>query len=59
MNTPYKKLKFLPDAERFLKPGLSFVTLDMHALAMTGNQAADPFNRKRDKLFQCIRNKAA
>ncbi len=59
MNTPYEKLKFLPGAERFLKPGLSFATLDIRALAMTGDQAAEPLNRERDKWFQCIRNKAA
>ena len=39
MNTPYEKLKSLPSAERFLKPGLSFATLDIHALATAGNQA--------------------
>ena len=59
MNTPYERLKSLPGAERFLKPGLSFATHDIHALAMTGNQAAEPFNLERDKRFQRIRNKAA
>ena len=59
MNTLYEKLKFLPGAKRLLKPGLNFATLDIHALAMTGNQAAEQFNRERDKRFQRIRNKAA
>ena len=59
VNPPYEKLKSLPNAERFLKPGLSFATLDIHALAMTGNQAAERFNRERDKRLQRIRNKAA
>ncbi len=59
MNTPYEKLKLLPGAGRFLKSGLSFATLDIYVLAMTGNQAAEQFNRERDKRFQRIRNKAA
>ncbi len=59
VNAPYERLKSIPDAERFLKPGLSFATLDIHALAMTGNQAVEPLNRERDKRFQRIRNKAA
>ncbi len=32
VSTPYERLKSIPDAERFLKPGLSFATLDIHAL---------------------------
>ncbi len=59
VNTHYERLKSLPGAERFLKPGLSFTTLDIHALAMTGDQATEPLNRERDKRFQRIRNKAA
>ncbi|MDE0452312.1 MAG: integrase [Gammaproteobacteria bacterium] len=48
--TPYEKLKSLPDAERFLKPGVTFAELDQVALAMSGLEA----NRARDELLRTI-----
>jgi len=59
VSTSYARFKSIPDVGRFLKPGLSFATLDIHAHAMTGNQAAEPLNREHGKLFQRIRHKAA
>jgi len=59
VSTPYERFKSIPDVERFLKSGLNFATLDIHALAMTGNQAVEPLNRERGKLFQRIRSKNA
>ena len=57
MNTPYERLKAIPDAAAALKPGLSFADLDAIAHAMTDNQAAEQLNRERGKLFQLIKNK--
>ncbi|MGH8190763.1 MAG: DDE-type integrase/transposase/recombinase [Rhodanobacteraceae bacterium] len=60
MDTPYAKLKALPDAQRFLKPELTFETLDQQAHAMTDNQAAEQLNLAKTKLFQQIfKSKAA
>ncbi|MGB4858304.1 MAG: DDE-type integrase/transposase/recombinase [Dokdonella sp.] len=59
INTPYEKLKAIPDAARFLKPGLTFTELDQHACAMTDNQAAEHLNQQRNKLFKHIQCKQA
>lgn len=41
MMTPFDKLKSLPNAKNYLKPGISFEILNQVALAMSDNQAAD------------------
>ena len=55
MMTPYDKLKSLPGAEAYLKPGLSFAILDTIAYALSDNQAADRLQKARQKLFHTIR----
>ncbi|AWP23988.1 hypothetical protein C4901_12170 [Acidiferrobacter sp. SPIII_3] len=52
---PYDKLKSLPGAEAYLKPGLSFAILDQVAYALSDNQAADRLQKARQKLFHTIR----
>ena len=59
MMTPYEKLKSLPDAQRFLKPGVSFEQLDALARAISDNQAAQQLNVARTKLFKSIANRSA
>lgn len=59
MNTPYEKLKSLPSATQYLKPGISFDQLDAIAHAMTDSQAADQLNRERKALFSKIFKSAA
>ena len=59
MNTPYEKLKALPDAKQFLKPELTFEDLDKQACAATDNQAAEQLNQQRTKLFKHIQSKQA
>ena len=59
MNTPYEKLKSLPNAACYLTPGLAFEDLDQIALAMTDNQAAELLNRERKKLFALIHHHQA
>ncbi|WP_205736025.1 hypothetical protein [Acidiferrobacter sp. SPIII_3] len=54
MMTPYDKLKSLPGAEAYLKPGLSFAILDQVAYALSDNQAADRLQKARHKLFHTI-----
>lgn len=52
--TPYEKLKSLPEAERYLKPGTTFATLDDIAMQTTDNEAARRLNEARAKLFRAI-----
>jgi len=52
--TPYEKLKSLPDAERYLKSGITFDQLDAIAYAISDNQAAQQLNQARQELFRHI-----
>ncbi len=54
MMTPYEKLKSLPQATQYLKPGESFEHLDAYALGMSDNEAASKLSEARKKLFQTI-----
>lgn len=54
MMTPYEKLKSLPNAEQWLKPGLSFQSLDDIAYAISDNDAARRLQAARQKLFELI-----
>ena len=54
MMTPYDKLKSLPDAACYLKPGVRFEILDKVAHQISDNQAADQLQKARQKLFKTI-----
>ena len=54
MMTPYERLKSLPGADAFLKPGITFKQLDKDAMAMTDNEAAALFTSQRNKIFKQI-----
>ena len=54
MMTPYDKLKSLPSAKDYLKPGFSFEILDKLAHEISDNQAADQLQKARQKLFKTI-----
>jgi len=54
MMTPYDKLKSLPDAKEYLKPGVTFEILDAVAHQINDNQAADQLQKARQKLFKII-----
>jgi hypothetical protein len=58
MMTPYEKLKSLPLAEQFLKPGITFLQLDALATAMSDNEAARLLNQARATLFNTISNRS-
>ena len=52
--TPYEKLKSLPDAERYLKPGISFADLDRMAKIMSDTECAKKMSAAKAKLLrQC------
>jgi len=54
MMTPYEKLKSLPDAQSFLKPGITFESLDDIAHAITDNEAARRLNQARKRIFRAV-----
>lgn len=54
MMTPYDKLKSLPDAQQYLKAGITFKELDDISKAMTDNEAADFLQQQRSVLFKNI-----
>ncbi len=54
MMTPYEKLKSLPKAKQFLKPGFTFEQLHTLATAISDNEAARRLNQARTQLFQSI-----
>jgi hypothetical protein len=56
MMTLYDKLKSLPCAETFLKPGISFEQLDAIALKQSDNEAAPQLNLAHAEFFQSIKH---
>jgi len=54
MMTPYDKLKSLPDAAQYLKPGITFETLDKETLRHTDLDSAAVMKKARKKLFDEI-----
>jgi transposase InsO family protein len=54
MMTPYEKLKSLPEAKQYLKPGMTFKQLDDIALSISDNEAAHQLNEARTQLFKTI-----
>ena len=54
MMTPYEKFRSLPEAESYLKPGISLEKLDTFAAECSDNHAAQHLNEARAKLFQSI-----
>lgn len=54
MMTPYEKLRSLPDAESYFKPGSTLKKLDAIAAECSDNEAAQRLNEARTKLFQSI-----
>lgn len=58
MMTPYEKLKSLTAAHTFLKPGVSFDTLDRIAYVISDSTAAQQLNEARTKLFQSINRRS-
>lgn len=54
MMTPYEKLKSLPNATRFLKPGVTFEQLDALTMEISDNEAAAQLHKARQQLFKHI-----
>ena len=58
IQTPYEKLKGLPEAASRLRAGVSFEALDREACARTDNEAARELNAASDALFRELRQDA-
>ena len=54
MMTPYEKFRSLPNAESYLKEGVTLEKLDAIAAECSDNDAAQRLNEARTKLFQSI-----
>ncbi|MDN5874354.1 MAG: transposase family protein, partial [Sinobacteraceae bacterium] len=54
IDTPYNKLKALPDAAAYLRPGVTFRQLDAQAYAISDNEAARQLNEAKAELFKSI-----
>ena len=54
MMTPYDKFKSLPNAEQYLKPGITFKQLDDMAITISDNDAAKQLNEAKLKLYKTI-----
>ncbi|MCZ0944483.1 MAG: integrase [Gammaproteobacteria bacterium] len=52
--TPYERFRSLPDAARWLRPGVTFEALDETAMARNDLEAAKAVNAARDELFRRI-----
>lgn len=49
--TPYEKLKVLPNAERYLKNGIAFEDLDRIAYNVSDNEFGAKMNEEKEKAF--------
>ena len=54
VRTPYERLKSLPEAESYLRPGVTFEGLEAIASQMSDNQFAERMVKARSNLFQQI-----
>jgi hypothetical protein len=57
MMTPYERLKSLPNAKTYLKPGVYFEKLDKQVMAITDNACAESLQKERSKLCNLILKK--
>lgn len=54
--TPYEKLRSLPDATQYLKPGITFAQLEMIAMEKSDNEFAETMNHAKVELFKCMKS---
>lgn len=54
--TPYGRLRVLPAAEQYLKPGVTFADLDKIAYAMSDNEFAEQMKKAKTILAKKLKN---
>jgi transposase InsO family protein len=52
--TPYEKLKSIPDSSKYLKEGITFAALDKIVYSKTDNEMAAVVQKQRSRLFEQI-----
>jgi len=52
---PYEKLKSLPKAEQYLKPGITFEQLDLQAYAMSDSQWAKAMQENKAAMWESVK----
>ena len=52
---PYEKLKSLPNAEQYLKPGITFELLDLQAYAFSDTQWAESMQIEKAAMWESIK----
>lgn len=55
--TPYEKLKSLPNAKQYLKPGATFEQLEKLACEKSDNEFAASMQKEKQELFNNFKNK--
>lgn len=55
--TPYARLKSLPNAKTYLKKGITFKMLDKVAFAESDNEFAEILQKKKEELFNSFKRK--
>jgi transposase len=53
---PYERFKSLPDAKQYLKPGITFETLDEIAYQESDNECAAKMQKAKEELFKNFKN---
>jgi len=53
--TPYERFKSLPDAEQYLKQGVSFEQLDKIAYALSDNEFAEKMEKAKKEVFKSLK----
>lgn len=53
--TPYEKLKSVPEAEKFLKPGIRFESLERRAGRMSDTEAARKMRQMKAVLLRAVK----
>ncbi len=56
--TPYEKLKSLPDAEKLLKPGISFAVLDRQSMALSDTEHSRKMSATKEKVLRACKVEA-
>ena len=54
--TPYAKLKSIPDAEQYLKSGVTFKKLDKIAFAKSDNEFAEEMEKAKKEMMKKLKN---
>jgi hypothetical protein len=57
IDTPYEKLKSIPDVENYLRPGVSLSMLDIDARQLSDNEFAERMVKARSNLFKQAHNR--